>query len=97
MADQYGYEKLVYESFPLLAFKEGKDNFELMGFETGEIKDFVPEKVHILISDAMVEHLKITVRDYRLLNRFLLHPFRLVQRKSPYHRLSLTKIPELNI
>jgi papain family cysteine protease len=61
VADQYGYEKLVYESFPLLAFKEGKDNFELMGFETGEIKDFVPEKVHILISDAMVEHLKITV------------------------------------
>ena len=61
VADQYGYEKLVYESFPLLAFKEGKDNFELMGFETGKIKDFVPEKVHILISDAMVEHLKITV------------------------------------
>lgn len=61
VADEYGYEKLVYESFPLLAFKEGKDNFELMGFETGKIKDFVPEKVHILISDAMVEHLKITV------------------------------------
>lgn len=61
VADQYGYEKLVYESFPLLAFKEGKDSFELMGFETGEIKDFVPEKVHILISDAIVEHLKITV------------------------------------
>ena len=61
VADEYGYEKLIYESFPLLAFKEGKDNFELMGFETGEIKDFVPEKVHILISDAMVEHLKITV------------------------------------
>ena len=60
-ADEYGYEKLIYESFPLLAFKEGKDNFELMGFETGKIKDFVPEKVHILISDAMVEHLKITV------------------------------------
>ena len=58
MADEYGYEKLIYESFPLLAFKEGKDNFELMGFETGKIKDFVPEKVHILISDAMVEHLK---------------------------------------
>lgn len=32
-----------------------------MGFETGKIKDFVPEKVNILISDAMVEHLKITV------------------------------------
>ena len=61
VADQYGYEKLVYESFPLLAFKEGKDSFELMGFETGKIKDFVPEKVHILISDAIVEHLKITV------------------------------------
>lgn len=61
VADEYGYEKLIYESFPLLAFKEGKDNFELMGFETGKIKDFVPEKVHILISDAMVEHLKITV------------------------------------
>ena len=61
VADQYGYEKLVYESFPLLAFKEGKDSFELMGFETGKIKDFVPEEVHILISDAMVEHLKITV------------------------------------
>ncbi|EEN83279.1 papain family cysteine protease [Porphyromonas endodontalis ATCC 35406] len=61
VADQYGYEKLVYESFPLLAFKEGKDSFELMGFETGEIKDFVPEKIHILISDAIVEHLKITV------------------------------------
>lgn len=60
-ADQYGYEKLIYESFPILAFKEGKDNFELMGFETGKIKDFVPEKVHILISDATVEHLKITV------------------------------------
>ena len=61
VADQYGYEKLVYESFPLLAFKESKDSFELMGFETGKIKDFVPEKVHILISDAIVEHLKITV------------------------------------
>lgn len=60
-ADQYGYEKLIYESFPILAFKEGKDRFELMGFETGKIKDFVPEKVHILISDATVEHLKITV------------------------------------
>ncbi len=23
VADQYGYENLVYESFPLLAFKEG--------------------------------------------------------------------------
>lgn len=61
VADQYGYEKLIYESFPILAFKEGKDRFELMGFETGKIKDFVPEKVHILISDATVEHLKITV------------------------------------
>ena len=60
-ADQYGYEKLVYESFPILAFKEGKDKFELMGLETGKIKDFVPEKVYILISDATVEHLKITV------------------------------------
>ena len=60
-ADQYGYEKLIYESFPILAFKEGKDRFELMGLETGKIKDFVPEKVYILISDATVEHLKITV------------------------------------
>ena len=60
-ADQYGYEKLIYESFPILAFKEGKDKFELMGLETGKIKDFVPEKVYILISDATVEHLKITV------------------------------------
>ena len=60
-ADQYGYEKLIYESFPILAFKEGKDKFELMGLETGKIKDFVPEKVYILISNATVEHLKITV------------------------------------
>ena len=47
--------------FPSLLSKKVRTIFELMGFETGEIKDFVPEKVHILISDAMVEHLKITV------------------------------------
>ena len=40
--DQYGYEKLVYESFPTLASEGGRDSFELMGFETGKIKDFIP-------------------------------------------------------
>lgn len=59
--DQYGYEKLVYESFPTLASEGGRDSFELMGFETGKIKDFIPEKIHVRISDAELEHLKIIV------------------------------------
>lgn len=59
--DQYGYEKLVYESFPLLASEGGRDSFELMGFETGKIKDFIPEKIYVRISDAELEHLKIIV------------------------------------
>lgn len=59
--DQYGYEKLVYESFPTLASEGGRDSFELMGFETGKIKDFIPEKIHVRISDAKLEHLKIIV------------------------------------
>ena len=59
--DQYGYEKLVYESFPTLASEGGRDSFELMGFETGKIKDFIPEKIYVRISDAELEHLKIIV------------------------------------
>ena len=32
-----------------------------MGFETGKIKDFIPEKIYVRISDAELEHLKIIV------------------------------------
>lgn len=66
---QYGYEKLVYESFPALASDGGKDSFEFMGFETGQIKGFIPEKICIRIFDAEVDHLKITVSGIGRLKR----------------------------
>lgn len=62
-ADQFGREKLIYESYPMLATDGGKDHFHLMGLETGEIKDYIPQMVKIVILNAEVDHLKITVRD----------------------------------
>lgn len=62
-ADQFGREKLIYESYPMLATDGGKDHFHLMGLETGEIKDYIPKMVKIVILNAEVDHLKITVRD----------------------------------
>ena len=62
-SDQYGFEALVYESFPSLAPKGGKDVFELMGLETGIVKDFVPEKINIQICDAEVTNLKFLSLD----------------------------------
>lgn len=62
-ADQFGREKLIYESYPMLAIDGGKDHFHLMGLETGEIKNYIPKMVKVVILNAEVNHLKITVRD----------------------------------
>lgn len=60
-SDQYGFEALIYESYPSLAPKGGKDIFELMGFETGKVRDFIPEKIHVRISGAEVSNLRLIV------------------------------------
>lgn len=60
-SDHYGYEALVYESFPSLAPKGGNDIFESMGLETGRVKNFIPEKIHVRISGAEVTNLKLLV------------------------------------
>lgn len=61
ISDNNGYEKLVYESFPSLVSQDGMDNFELMALETDKIKDYVPNRIYVQISDAEIYGLKIIV------------------------------------
>lgn len=60
-ADKYGYEALVYESFPSMAPKGGNDVFEQIGLETARLKDLDPVRIYLLVSGAEVSKLRILV------------------------------------
>lgn len=60
-SDQYGYESLVYESFPSMADEYGVDKFDLMGLETGKAKGLNPDKIYVCITGAELSNLKIIV------------------------------------
>ena len=59
--DQYGYETLVYESFPSMAPKNGYDVFDLIGVETARLENLNPVRIYLRISGAEVSQLKLLV------------------------------------
>lgn len=58
--NEHGFEKMIYESFPLLATND-VDHFEHMAWETFNLKDFDPQEIHLQLENAEIFNLTLNI------------------------------------